>query len=111
MKLNRKLYNEVIRYLTNNERIMLDLTKKESLNKLQNVFIIIKNYDMIEQDVQTIQKAYDKWRRFYIGKDKPIKPMTETMSFRCTPEEKEEIKILLDGRNAKNILLEVLRNE
>lgn len=104
--MNRKLYNEVIRFLTNNERVMVDLSKVQAHEKLDKTFKPRTN-----DDINSIFKAYDKWRRFYIDKDKPVKPMTETMSFRCTPEEKEEIKILLNGRNPKFILLEVLRNE
>lgn len=106
MKINRKLYNEVLRFLSSNNRQLEDMSRYQALEHLK---VIFKAFE--ENDYYTTVRAYDKWRRYYIELDKPVKPMTETFSFRCTPEEKEEIKLLLDGRNAKNVILELLRNE
>lgn len=103
MENTRKL---VINFILKNEKILCDMTKDNILHVLNKKF----NKGKDEKISKEIINIYTEWKELYI-KSLTKKPRTQTMSFRVTKEEKLEISMLLQGRNIRDILLEVLRNE
>ncbi len=101
-----KVKKRVVRYLVEYELKLVDHTKEEILKTLNKKFNREKDIEISN----IILESYKLWKQLYMkAEPKPVR--NKTFAFRVTQKEKLEINMLLDGRNARDVLLECLRNE